>query len=1022
MTAIKKHFLVLCLALVTILSLVFGATFIKSDLNAIVSAEVEANNKRYYYDHLTTTNSNGTKSEYTLAKKFYDVLENINEAGDFKKGKVSYELSDVITSNQIKSWVRDGVLDVPKAFSAARDSFLMDHPELFYVDLYKLTISASYSSGVYSAYVDTGREANVYRDKSFKNEISVHNAIVTFNNKVKQIANAATAAAEKDTTSVKDDLKLAKAVNEQIAKNVYYDFGTYNDATSEENVSVSNLTFSSYGAIVNNKAVCAGYSSAYKVVMDYLNIPCVMVSGYSKGKDQNGNNTKNDVGHSWNYVYLETTAKDNGAERTLAETAEKSGEWFAFDTTWNSLNGNSNRYSAMDSMTAGREYITDGVISSSGYELSYPALSSLSYNEAINPNTIADREIETFEFNFKSKHEYKVDSDTYDVFFQISYNGKNSTELLAQNMRMINRYQYMENGNLKWSRWQDITNSQPYDGSGIEDKEGYTSLYINNNVYQTQYAIIKDLTPDTDASTDYMTWKNIYFSDVEEVENHIVFLSQLYVNQVYGTYTAAPYVNNVKTSPYVGGMVIISDNMAQSASSAIMADRFATTFKVVYDEPLHILDNTKPINVISTPSIENAKEYSGFVAFSNGKYVHLVADENGVYNTLEFKFKPSLMYEHNRIGYAFNFTNVGSSKIVDKKVGDNFVSTTSDKLPNNAYFTFSRNYMACPKIFGDGRLWVDCCAQPVLADNSDLSEMNFQDEEGNSTFTESARSQMMLVVDKVSKEVENSMLNEIEDNNDININKADIKSSQTFDINLQICGKFPTIPDGSYVKIALGFPEGYGPSDEGVTFKLFHRKHIGGDNYIVEEIPCVVTKFGIVATVTSFSPYMVAVVNTNKVTDKTIYASIDGKGGKLSLEDGQIRTIEEGGSYEYTINPEDGYKLYNVSLNGENVTDKVKNGKLTVSYEELKHNNELTIQYIAEEVVESFEEKNIIEPVKVVVSTEGNSEIYDYNTDGYKTSNNNSVIIKTVSIVAAVAVLALVLTIVTVKKRKTTKQ
>ena len=114
---------------------------------------------------------------------------------------------------------------------------------------------------------------------------------------------------------------------------------------------------------------------------------------------------------------------------------------------------------------------------------------------------------------------------------------------------------------------------------------------------------------------------------------------------------------------------------------------------------------------------------------------------------------------------------------------------------------------------------------------------------------------------------------------------------------------------------------------------------------------------------------MVAVVDTDKVTDKTIYASIDGKGGKLSLEDGQIRTIEEGGSYEYTINPEDGYKLYNVSLNGENVTDKVKNGKLTVSYEELKHNNELTIQYIAEEVVESFEEKNIVEPVKVVVNT-----------------------------------------------------
>ena len=86
-------------------------------------------------------------------------------------------------------------------------------------------------------------------------------------------------------------------------------------------------------------------------------------------------------------------------------------------------------------------------------------------------------------------------------------------------------------------------------------------------------------------------------------------------------------------------------------------------------------------------------------------------------------------------------------------------------------------------------------------------------------------------------------------------NGEDILSCKTYDIKLQVCGRYAKISDGSYVKIALGFPEGYGPEDTGTVFKLFHRKHIQGDEYIIEEVPCVMTPFGIVATVESFSPY-----------------------------------------------------------------------------------------------------------------------------------------------------------------------
>ena len=182
----------------------------------------------------------------------------------------------------------------------------------------------------------------------------------------------------------------------------------------------------------------------------------------------------------------------------------------------------------------------------------------------------------------------------------------------------------------------------------------------------------------------------------------------------------------------------------------------------------------------------------------------------------------------------FTFGNVGSAKIVDKLIDNQLVRTTSDKAPNYVYYVFSRLYRMCPNIFGDGRLWIECCAQPTLVDNSDLSAMDFKDEDGNSTFSEAERSQMMLVVDSVTPNTHNEMLDEISNNSDINVKKEEIKASQTYDIKLQVCNKYPTIPDGSYVKIALGFPEGYGPDDEGVTFKLFHRKHIQGDEYVIE--------------------------------------------------------------------------------------------------------------------------------------------------------------------------------------------
>ncbi len=177
----KRRILFYSFIVIFMLFFVLGLTSMSNNGVIDASAQAETKTYKYYYENLNTSDKEGNTVEYELAKEFYQALESINESGAFIKGKVQYALSSILTSADIKSWVRDGNLDIPKAFSAARDSFLMDHPELFYVDMYKLTISAALKNGVYSAFIDSGKEDNVYRDNSFKSEADVNRAIALYN-------------------------------------------------------------------------------------------------------------------------------------------------------------------------------------------------------------------------------------------------------------------------------------------------------------------------------------------------------------------------------------------------------------------------------------------------------------------------------------------------------------------------------------------------------------------------------------------------------------------------------------------------------------------------------------------------------------------------------------------------------------------------------------------------------------------------------------------------------------------------
>lgn len=982
MKTMNKRAAIAGLGAACVLSLSIGAGMlaVRPAQSAALAEDATAPNvKTYFYDNLVDAEN----KEYTLAKKFYKAFEELDKNGDFKDGRVDYALDKILTSDEIKGWVENGELTIPKAFGAARDAFRTDHPEIFYIDFYKLTISAGRSGGVYSAYIDSGREANAYMDKSINTEAKVNTAINALNAKIDEIAAKANEEAEKDTYSTAKEVVKARYVNKYLAEYIEYDYVAY-DNKDNENADVSSQINTPYGGLVLGKSVCGGYSTSFKVVMDKLGIPCLTVNGTSNQKDETGKNSSGSVYHMWNYVWLANPPAAQGEPAAYSARAN-GGEWYSVDVTWNSPATNKNKYMLMSASADELIHVNDGVISSSGYELVYPELSSHNYGSTG----------ETDGLQFSIIYESSGNTDEYDNdivqnWETISYNGKGAKRLIEEdNLHIVFRNAFMDKktGEMKWTSWCDLDGYRQYvaEATGADnlvvDSGNETKQYGNPSYLYSQYAVF-EVGPDMKydpvyGRPDAQANVNLFFSDDCKIEENIEAISDLKVNESFGTYTPPPHA--MKSNPSFQAEQTISDSMRDPKikDKVIMSEKYAYNISVTYNEDMHILDESKPIGITFVNGFKNIYEYAKLLPLDDqGTLVELVkSSPDSGYDTLKFKFIPSLMYEHNRCGYSFTFTNVGSAKLVAKKVDGQLTTVTSDKLPNSVYYNFSRISGACPARFNyDGRLWIECCAQPTLIDNSDLSVNGFKDEEGNSTFSEHERSQMMLVVENVNEETENSMLDAIDSNKDM-ISADDIHASQTYDIRLQICNKYPTISDGSYIKMALGFPEGYGPDMAGVTFKLFHRKHIQGDEYIIEEIPCVVTQFGIVATVTSFSPYMVAVVDADKATTKNVFASINGAGGKLNAQDGQIQALEKAGDkYTYTIKPDEGYMIYSVTLNNKQIKDQVTaDGKLTLNYEDLDANNELEIKYIAIEAAQRFVDKEIAEPVKVMISTEGES-------------------------------------------------
>lgn len=763
----------------------------------------------------------------TNAKKFYKAFEKMAEENAFAQGKSYDLLKNGVLSNADVRGFQNGDTSLLRSFGAGRDLFYLDHPELFYVDFDKVTLSLKSKGSDFVATIDAGR-GDSYLATGFT-EATVLSAVTEYN--------AAISAIKTQLSSATDNYTKVLMANTYLCENVTYSFEADGTELGKEQIRTP------YGAIVKKYAVCEGFARAFKAIMDTQDIPCVEVVGYV-ANDNGGYES-----HAWNYVQLNS-------------------KWYLVDSTLNSSATSQTRYFLLGSENS-KEHVESGEISNSGYKVKYPAQATYDYG----------------------KEELKT---------TISY--ENDTQRITVDYKNYTNIAQMENDALYLA-----IHHENFDAS-TNEYEGWLGYYqlssesqntmtidINKNTYSSQIIVTKQ------APT-----SGILYSAIDE--SKIVAKSDVIRNEKYAPETVAPKVQSITPSP-----------------TSVLAVDQEYTVSITYNKAVKIVDNSKPIeiNVFSPKSSNLAKH----VKYGNAKL-------SG--NTITFSFTPSKMFEHDSLAYNFVPTNI--------------VSSEGNIVPDPATLTFARPWAVCSKIYNDGRLYINSYGSPVLIDGRDLSLTNFLDENGKPV-AQNQRSQLVLVAKKPNDKLKESMEGKATEL----VTSGIIEKSATYEIDLNICGGLTTIPSGSYVKVAFGFPEGYGPEDKGVTFKVFHyKKDSQGNIETTEELDCVVTEYGIVVTVSDFSPFLVAVVKNEVVSTKSIYARNITEGGKFvcSTNDGSHTTaqrpvakIKSNETVSYSIIPEEGYKVDYAMLGRRklNVTD----NKINLTYAELEANNELKIAYVS---------------------------------------------------------------------------
>ena len=216
----------------------------------------------------------------TIYNKIYKNKEKL-KTGDYT-ADFGTEFDDILHEE-------NGKQKLNQSFQSAMTALVFDNPDLFYIDITKMSLITEITTRVFSTTyrVSVGVKEGNYYAEGFENLTMVNQSI----EEIERISNQVIDAAGEDK------MEQIKLVHDYLVDSMEYDGEGKSDV------------YTIYGALVNKKAVCKGYAKAYQYILNKLGIPCIVVSGV--GENSNGEIEK----HAWNYVLIDEN-------------------WYAVDVTW----------------------------------------------------------------------------------------------------------------------------------------------------------------------------------------------------------------------------------------------------------------------------------------------------------------------------------------------------------------------------------------------------------------------------------------------------------------------------------------------------------------------------------------------------------------------------------------------------------------------------------------------------------------------------------------------------------------
>ena len=290
-------------------------------------------------------------AEGSAGKYFYEQLSNtqkvIYNGLQESKDKLMTGTYKIEYGNKFNSVLsqENGSKILGDDYQTAIEAFTHDNADLFYVDISKMYLNMETKKKgfktTYNVYIAPD-EGQSYLAKGFNSEYDVKIAMQKIEQERDYIKSKLTGNTYKDV----------KKIHDYLIDNVEYD---------EKNESIG--TYSIYGALVDKKCVCEGYTRAFKYIADFVGIKCVIMQGTATNTQ--GKTEK----HAWNAVKV-------------------GGSWYLVDTTWDDpiivgrgviLQSTHYKYFLKGTNTFNKDHILEKQFTDGGKVFSYPTISVKDY-------------------------------------------------------------------------------------------------------------------------------------------------------------------------------------------------------------------------------------------------------------------------------------------------------------------------------------------------------------------------------------------------------------------------------------------------------------------------------------------------------------------------------------------------------------------------------------------------------------------------------------------------------------------